>query len=182
MKKLKLLIMGFLLSLFILGCSNDIDIVKNGTMNFNKTITVGEAFDRWNNCQKREWESFETDNGVRVVQFTCGNKDYISKYLYKIKSFLPKKEQNANYLNLRDMQQIFQWTINRDNTFQIDNIQLEFIWNNGKKSNVPMEIIEELKKVYKNEAFNENEELKNIGKFSAGLLVNVLQEAYKKAK
>ncbi len=182
MQKLKLLVIGLFLSLIITGCSDDIDIVKNGVMNFNKTITVGEAFDNWNNCEEKKWESFETDNGVRVVQFTCGDKDYTSKYLDKIKSFLPPKKQNTNYLNLKNMQQIFQWTINKDDTFQIDNVQLEFIWNDDKKFDVPMETIKELKKVYKNETTDKNEELKDIGKFGAGLFVNVLQEAYKKAK
>ena len=39
----------------ITGCGNNTDLVKDGIMNFNKTITVGNAFDNWNDCKNSEW-------------------------------------------------------------------------------------------------------------------------------
>jgi len=151
MSKLKVLVIGVFLSLILIGCSNsDIDSVKNGVMNFNKTITVGEAFDNWNDCEDSKWDAFETDNHIHVVEFTCEKKG-VKEYMNKVKSFLPKKEQaKASYLDIKSAKEIFQWTINKDNTFQIDNVQTETVWSDGKKYSASQDPMEQLESVYNN--------------------------------
>jgi len=151
MSKLKFVIVGLFVLLFMTGCSNDTDLVKDGVMNFNKTITVGEAFDNWNDCKNSKWETFETDNHTKVVEFTCEKKN-IKEYMNKVKSFLSKKEQEkASYLDIKSNTQIFQWTINKDDTFQIDNVQIETVWDNGKKFSDSQNPMKQLKSVYNNE-------------------------------
>ena len=172
MRKIKLLIVGLFLSLFITGCLSEVDTVKSGVMNFNKTITVGEAFDNWNNCKKGEWETFETDNKIKVVQFTCLRKD-IKEYMSKVKSFLSEKEQaKASCLDVVSSTQTFQFTINKDDTFQIDNVQVETVWSDGKKYSDSQETMKELERVYENEiTFNIND----LNKMAAGQIAYVFQ-------
>ena len=179
MSKLKLLVIGVFLSLMITGCSNDIDLVKDGVMNFNKTITVGEAFDNWNNCEDSKWDSFETDNHTRVVEFTCEEKG-AKEFMNKVKSFLSKKEQEkASYLDIKSGTRIFQWTINKDDTFQIDNVQVETVWSDGKKFSDSQKPMEQLKSVYNNEiTWDEN----NLNEMTAGQIAYVFQMIKARAK
>ena len=59
------------------GCSEEsaslsnIDKVKNSVINFDKSITIGQAFDNWNNCKNKQWNEFTTDNQRQIVEFTC---------------------------------------------------------------------------------------------------------------
>ena len=172
MKKLKLFVIGLFLSLVITGCSDDVNLVKNGVMNFNKTITVGEAFDNWNDCKSRKWDAFETDNHIRVVEFTCEKKG-VNEYMSKVKSFLSKKEQNkASYLDIKSNKQIFQWTINKDDTFQIDNVQVETVWADGKKFSGSQKPMEQLQSVYNNKITWDKSSL---NKMTAGQIAYVFQ-------
>ena len=179
MKAIKMLVVGLFLAIFMVGCSDDIDLVKNGVINFNKTITVGEAFDNWKDCKNSKWDSFETDNHIRVVEFTCDKKN-VKEYFSKVKSFLSKKEQKkADYLDVVSNKQIFQWTINKDDTFQIDNVQVETTWADGKKFTDSQKPMEQLRSVYNNETtFN----LSEINKMTAGQLAYVFQMAKVRAK
>ncbi len=70
MKKIIMSMMLGVIAMVITGCSNEIDLVKDGTMSFDKSLTIGEAFDNWSNCIEQDWEIIETDNGKKVVQFT----------------------------------------------------------------------------------------------------------------
>jgi putative protein kinase ArgK-like GTPase of G3E family len=178
MRKIKFFI-GLFLALLITGCGNNTDLVKSGIMNFNKTITVGDAFDNWKDCEDSEWSSFETDNKIPVVQFTCRKKG-INEYMTKVKSFLSKKEQNkASYLDIKSNEQIFQWTINKDDTFQIDNVQVETVWADGKKFSDSQKPMEQLQSVYNNEiTWDES----SLNKMTAGQIAYVLQMIKARAK
>lgn len=179
MKTIKLLFVGLFLAIFMAGCNSDIDLVKNGVMNFNKTITVGEAFDNWNDCANSKWDSFETDNHIKVVEFTCEKKN-VKEYFSKLKSFLSKKKQKkADYLDVVSNKQIFQWTINKDDTFQIDNVQVETTWSDGKKFSDSQKPMEQLQSVYNNETtFN----LSELNKMSAEQMAYVFSMIKIRAK
>lgn len=172
---MKRFIFGILTAMLMLGlsgCSDNTSLVKNGIMNFNKTITVGQAFDNWNDCENSEWSSFETDNKTPVVQFSCEKKG-VNEYMSKVKSFLSKKEQNkASYIDIKSITQIFQWTINKDDTFQIDNVQVETVWSDGKRFSDSQKFMEQLKSVYNNEiTFDES----SLSKMTAGQMVYVFK-------
>ena len=51
--------------------ADNINIVKDSIMRFDKSITVGQAFDNWENCKDKKWTEFETNNKKQIVEFTC---------------------------------------------------------------------------------------------------------------
>ena len=59
-----------LLAMFVLGgCTGgDVSLVQDGTMNGYESTTIGKAFEA--SFDSPKWETFETDKGARVVQFT----------------------------------------------------------------------------------------------------------------
>ncbi|RUO30388.1 hypothetical protein [Aliidiomarina soli] len=154
---MKKLLFGAPIILALTGCVSDTDFVKNGTMDFNGTITVGEALDSWKSCERREWEEFETDNGVQVVQFSCQHK--IDQFISRTKSLLPENElEDADHLDIDSNLQIFQFTINRDQTFQIDNVQIRTTWADGTSFEDSQEPVEQLQTAYANQLnFDPNE-------------------------
>ncbi|UUO21884.1 hypothetical protein FGD67_00725 [Colwellia sp. M166] len=136
-------------ALALTGCGSEIDSVKDGIMDFNKTITLGQALDNWKSCNDSNWETFETDNGVTVVQFTCSHK--ILGFVEKAKGLLSKKEQaQASYFNIASNVQTFQFTLNQDDSFQIDNVQVETTWEDGTKFNDSQKPVEQLETAYNN--------------------------------
>jgi len=54
-------------------------------------------------------------------------------------------------LDIKSNKQIFQWTINKDDTFQIDNVQVETVWTDGKEFLDSQKPMEQLESVYDNE-------------------------------
>lgn len=48
----------------IWGNKNNTNLVRNGVMKFNQTLTIGEAFDNWGDCANKAWKEFKTDNGI----------------------------------------------------------------------------------------------------------------------
>lgn len=120
----------------ISGCSDSpIDTVKDGVLKFNKTITVGEALDNWQNCKTRKWEAFKTNNGMQVVNFTC-NLANIDEYIKSIKEGLSQNPKWKNLDNIKRLQLesdtiTYQFTINKDNSFQLNSVQEKIKWKDG---------------------------------------------------
>ena len=109
---------------------NDVALVKNGVLDYDKSITVGEAFDNWKVCKDNiEWKAFQTDNKRRIVQFSCDKKDNTGSRLI-----------------------VFQFKINKDDTFDLSYIGEEFIDTDGIKTtaNSSDTIRSSLKYVYDN--------------------------------
>lgn len=98
-----------LLACIFAGCSDSgISMVKKGTLEFDKSLTVGQAIDNYKFFKKTKWEALTTDNGKKVVQIhgeidTEKHPRFNSKELPDLKNF--------------EMQ--FQFVINADNTFQL---------------------------------------------------------------
>lgn len=150
------------LALALTGCGSDIDLVKGGVMEFNQTTTLGKALDNWESCESREWEEFETDNGIKVVQFTCQHK--ISQYMSKAKSLLSEEEQaKANHLDIASNIQTFQFTINQGDTFQIDNVQVKTTWQDGTSFEDSQKPVEQLETAYANNLNFDPTELNRMG-------------------
>jgi hypothetical protein len=167
MQKLLFLVAAIVLLFGLNGCANDIDNVKDGVMDFDKTLTVGEAFDNWKACNKSQWNSFETDNGIKVVEFKCEedmrnkSKEMI-EFVKKINAEKNTQNRNSIYsiyydlgdnyspLSMTSKITSFQWTINKDNTFQLDNVQAERRWEDGTKNKWSEKPMEAMKAVYSN--------------------------------
>ena len=108
--------------------SNDIELVKGTVMDIDKSLTVGEAFDNWQDCASRKWEALETDNGRRVVQFTCDIKNS-REYLNELAQY---SDAQNDVLDIDKEKYIFQWRINRDETVGLSYVGLELTWLDGK--------------------------------------------------
>jgi len=73
-KNIKLITSKVLLSLTLFSSNSyadNIDLVKDSIMRFDKSITVGQAFDNWEKCKDKKWTEFETNNKKQIVEFTC---------------------------------------------------------------------------------------------------------------
>ncbi|MBL4653725.1 MAG: hypothetical protein JKY53_12820 [Flavobacteriales bacterium] len=155
------ILLALTLGLALTGCNSDVNLVKYGVMDFNQTTTLGQALDNWESCKEKDWESFETENGASVVQFTCNHK--VENFMKKIKSYLSAEEQEkADYLDVIANIQTFQFTLNQDNSFQIDNVQVETIWGDGTKHNDSQKPIEQLETAYQNELNFDPEQLNKL--------------------
>ena len=69
----KLIIISFTAVMFI-GCGDDVSTIKNGTLEFDKSITVGQAFDKYKYFSSTKWKSFSTDNGKKIVEVKGGKR------------------------------------------------------------------------------------------------------------
>src|SRR5690606_10176138 len=73
MKRLSILTCIALLS----GCgSSDLNLVKDGYMDFNQTSTIGQILDNWRSCESSEWAETVESNGVSKVVFSCTHKGF----------------------------------------------------------------------------------------------------------
>lgn len=88
--------------------TTDVSLVKNGTLEFDKSITVGQAIDKYRYFNKTEWKSIEEDNGRRIVQ-TTGYID-ITKH--------PEINNNKTP-DIKSAFFKFQFKINQDKTFEL---------------------------------------------------------------
>ncbi len=151
MRVLKFVLLVVVFGLLFSGCfgGGNIEKVKNGVMNFNKSITIGQALDNHNDCKSKEWEELKTTNGQKIVEFRC---ESASMKIIADKVF---QEKNKEYANLNSVTQVFQWTINLDDTFQLSYAGSEYIWKDGKSfSDNAKKSAESLSEMYKNEKFS----------------------------
>ena len=55
----------------LLSCSGErglINVVKNGTLYIDNTVTVGNAFDNYQYFNNTEWRTFETEQKRKIVE------------------------------------------------------------------------------------------------------------------
>ena len=86
----------------------DVALVKGGTLDIDKSLTVGQAVDNYKFFKKVKWEAIKTDNGKRLVQV---NADIDTS-----KSPCINSEKTPA---IKSLQMQFQFQINTDNTFQL---------------------------------------------------------------
>jgi hypothetical protein len=59
-----------MLIILLSGCGNQIDLVKDGTLNYDKSLTVGEALEDYSYFKDTSWNLIEADQGRKVVEFS----------------------------------------------------------------------------------------------------------------
>jgi uncharacterized protein YecT (DUF1311 family) len=167
MKKYWVLLMGMILG----GCGDDISKIKYGVMDFNKTITVGDALDNWKSCEAGHWRKFLTDNNTRVVEFECQHK--ITEYFRKLKA-LNTDKANEIYIDVVSNKQYFQFTLNKDDSFQIHSVETETVWRDGTSQRIRREPIDVLKDAYAN-SMNFDPDLINseLSKLAIGIYMSI---------
>ncbi len=146
---LSILILLVLIALGGCSRSDDIDLVKNGVLEFDQSLTVGEAFENYKYFKKVKWEAFKTENGRRVVQVT-GSLD-LEKYPLG-REWKQKGIKNADV--------IFQFLILKDNKhFQLYTYGIRLVFNNGTEKILDasdlgltrLQMLRNLKEIYDNE-------------------------------
>lgn len=150
MKKLiNILLLVFIVT--FLGCGDrKVEMVKNGVLNFDKSLTVGEAFDNYKYCKNVKWESFTTDNGREIVQVTCD-------YDWKNKDNTEYFRKNLEQKGVKSIYIIYQFDILKggDNDFELRGEYLKLIGKNGKvlykdDTSSLIDSLKDLKKIYEN--------------------------------
>lgn len=140
MKAHKVAMLGALAILQGCGVSSDVNLVKNGVMDFNKTLTVGEALDNWKECAEKSWEEFKTENGMHVVQFTCNTKN-VAHFIQQLKEIVRNEceAMSCAAIDVTKMERVFQWSINKDETFQMSHGSLTIVWKDGRTKQITSE-------------------------------------------
>jgi len=144
----------FILTLTCISNANanaidDINQVKNGAVDFDKTVTVGQALDYWKSCMSRDWSSFKKNNGATVVEFNC--QHHALDYMKEVEKFLSGREKKSPHINIKSLTQTFQFTLNLDGSFQLDNVKVYLRWkDNVVFSNPSPDAEKELKAAYNN--------------------------------
>lgn len=169
--------------LFSTTQSNDLDLVKGTVMDIDKSLTVGEAFDNWQDCASRKWEILETDNGRRVVQFTCDIKN-TREFFNELAQYSDAQE---DALDVEHHNSIFQWRINKDETVSLSYVGFEMTWLDGKFSEAKSTNAEaSVRSVYNNEITYDIDELERMHsdwkKITSAQLAAVYRTVYANAK
>jgi hypothetical protein len=134
--------------LLTFGCSktSEIDIVKTGFLDFDKGITVGQAFQNYAYFKTVEWRKLTLDNGRTIVEVD-GVLD------------IAKMPENSIWranekLGLKNVHAVYQFQVNKDNTFQVFAGGFRYTHPSGKdeeQSMNPRLFINVLKTIYRND-------------------------------
>ncbi len=167
------LLCALVLMLVMVGCGNkEVSIVKEGTLDFDKTLTVGKAIDNYKYFKKVDWKLEQSENGKRVV-VVSGDLE-VEKILNEFRAF--GKDKNISLIDvLSTVQSLnnpgglsmvpdilpevksakleFEFLINTDNSFKLGWYGYRIEMRNGDKSNPPTNskgAIQILEEIYSN--------------------------------
>lgn len=145
----KIILLG-LFTIFLAGCSgDDIKTVQNGLMDFNKTVTVGQALNNWSSCHTKEWKESKAINGTRVVEFKCTHD--MTNWVDKAIDTWGEKAGSED-LDIEASWLVLQFTLNVDNSFQVEKITKTIRWKDGKVMiSDDSDVVKKLKHIYNNE-------------------------------
>lgn len=162
----------------VAGCDGgNIGVVKDGLMSMNKTLTVGEAFDKWRECEKKEWSEFKTDNGVNVVQFECDSIT-LGPFIFAVKDL---SGDQGPYLDIVKSTFVVQWTTNKDgSSFQLEYVGDNILWADGKLAKQPVKNqISTVEDVYSNKFRYDADQLWDASGNQGQYVSKVLSQAYR---
>jgi uncharacterized protein YecT (DUF1311 family)/Txe/YoeB family toxin of Txe-Axe toxin-antitoxin module len=132
--------------------SENLTKVKNYVHYIDKSITIGDAFSNFQDCNNHTWEELITSNNRQMIQFTCDIMsekkfldDNISKFrkskinispfllLGAISEDIKEVNFDAPYMKIKNHKMIAQFIINRDDTIDVSYLGREIEWENGEK-------------------------------------------------
>lgn len=127
------------------GCSkDDVTVAKEGHLDFNKSITIGQALDGYKYFGNKEWLATKTPQGTRLVIFKADmNPQFVKEINGACKSTAPQK-------TIESQKWAIQFTLNKDNSIFVSGTQtLSIAPDKTKKAGSLSEAL--LQSVYKNE-------------------------------
>jgi len=136
------------LSFFIFGTvafaeikflGRDISLVKNGYLNFDQSLTVGQAFETYKYFGKKEWTTLKDERGRKYVIFKAQmNKDYLKETNKQREEVI----NNPTLMNIMPLptndgiiitqEWVIQFTINYDSTYIVSDIKHISVYTSGK--------------------------------------------------
>ena len=140
--------------IFFTGCFNQdpIKILKDGTMSIDESLTIGQAFDNWEECENNKWNSIVEKNGRNIVEFNCDLKNIKSE----IKTLFDNNTITKNEFSLLDLKNAqfkVRWEINTDKkSFKIDDIKITYLWMDDLEKTYNINPLF-LESIYKNKPF-----------------------------
>lgn len=143
-----------IIMIFFTGCFNQdpIKIVRNGTMTIDESLTIGQAFDNWKECENNQWKSIIEDNGRNIVEFNCNLKNIKSE----IKTLFESDKITKLKFSLLDLANVkfeIKWAINTDKKgFKVDDIKIIYLWTDGLEKTYNINPLF-LENIYKNKPF-----------------------------
>ena len=135
-----------LVMVILAGCSeDDIEIVKKGHLEFNKSVAIGQALDGYKFFAKKEWQPIKSQNGARMVIFKA---DMTPQYVKEINEAC---KADPHHKKVERQKWAIQFTVNKDNTAHISGTQTLNILADkaGKKVGNLSELL--MQSVFKNE-------------------------------
>jgi hypothetical protein len=131
-----------------LGCSksSEIDIVKTGFLDIDKGITVEQAFQNYKYFKTVEWKKLTLDNGRTIVEVDAA-LDIAKMPEYSI-------WRTNEKLGLKNVRAVYQFQVNKDNTFQVFAGGFRYTHPSGKDEEQAMNqrlLINVLKTIYRND-------------------------------
>ena len=159
MNKPLLLIAITAATISLLGCSNDfVETVKNGTLQTDPQRSIGNVFDKYQDCASQKWQHIEGLNGENSVLFTCKInstdpflervKTHYNNALQRLKTHEAVKLKSilagnppeavdgmAKIQHIKESRLALQFLFtNNKSTFKISN----FFWDDDKYSTIPI--------------------------------------------
>ena len=137
---------------FIFSCtSNPIDLVKSGTINKDKSTTVGNAFENYSFISNKDWRQFEDAQKRNIVEFR--GKIDINQYKsmkYGSIQMTPLIFAEANK-NIAELIYVAKFAISKDGkSFEVLYSGCEICSKKTKRTNCDDETLSDIENIYKN--------------------------------
>lgn len=93
----------------IASCSNEsmVDTIRNSTLNFDRTITIGQAFDSYPFFKEKRYEELVDNKGRKVVRFTgvltSEFDSYVQQCVWDAKRAMPEQGSVQHALKITDL-------------------------------------------------------------------------------
>lgn len=152
-KKTFLIFISSLL-IFIPACkkspADHVKSVKQGILDFDKSLKVGDAFDNYKYFSIKDWRAFETDQKRMVVEFKGNIR--VDQYIDEIEKEFGKKFQLLKDSNFNSLEYVTQFAISQDDdSFKIAFCGFNVNYKDGKTNNIPDKELSGVENIYKNE-------------------------------
>jgi hypothetical protein len=154
----------FIVALLVFGCgANDpIDTVKNGTLEFDKSVTIDGAFNGYDYFGNKDWKVFHDKQGRTIVRFRGNIKIRENKYLILVQTFEKKSPYTLNRIEAISKE----YFRNKDDFIHYFNIYLDklefvafFTINKDDKSKFSLASDGLISNLYNNKPFEINDSL-----------------------
>ena len=141
-----------LITTLLFGCNKvksatggDVSLVKGGTLEIDKSLTVGQAIDNYKYFKKTKWDLLKTENGKKIVTVVAAIDT-------------DKHPSINNKEGIKSAEMKFEFKINLDNTFEVGWCGLALEKMDGTNStpadNVNLQMcLNDLKSIYNNPDF-----------------------------